>query len=130
MKLFMMISLVVSSLAHGAPLRGTLTADGVIDGVNQFRCQLDAGKYSIAVNLNTDQKTVAFNLAGKLTSPENVDTTITGTYSLIELKEPQKPNLKIYEMNSYAYNFNLKFTDGTALPTLTLVWSGRELICQ
>ncbi len=131
MKSLLMAGWFVSTMVSAAPVVGVLTEDGVTDTSSSYRCQLPAGKGdTIKITVDTDQKTLDIELGGNLSHPKHVDTLITGPYTLVRQREAFKNPSRSYDLTSRGYDFSLKFTEAKATPILTLVWTGREYLCQ
>ncbi len=113
------------------PMQGTLTVDSVTDNVTSYKCQLEGGTgYTIQLAHDTSARTMTVQLGGKLAYPENTTLKITGPYYEVDSVEPGKAAEKSFEMEARAYDLKLAFTDGKALPLLTLAWGARPFLCQ
>jgi len=131
MKTLMVLALMaVTGAATAAPTMGRLETT-TLDGNTGYRCQLEGGKgYTIAVGLDTDQRLLSVELGGNLSFPKGATLKMTGPYTDVSVTDFGKAPTKSYELDTRGYDFSLTFTEGKAMPVLTLVFTGREFLCQ
>jgi len=131
MKTLMAVALAgITGIATAAPTVGRLEAIRLDDSTG-YRCQLEGGKgNTILVGLNTDQRLLSVELDGNLAYPKGATMKINGAYTDVRVSDFGKAPQKSYELAARGFDFSLTFTEGKAMPVLTLVWSGREFLCQ
>jgi hypothetical protein len=122
--------LITTTWANALPSTGRLSVESVLDGTTQYRCQLEGGKNQIGVALNYDQRLLSFEVSGDLSFPKGTTLKITGPYTDVDETETSSSGKKSFELSARGYDFSLTFKSGSSLPTLTLIWSGREFFCE
>lgn len=130
MKNWMVLSLIgISTAASAVTVRGTLTAE-VTDGTTTYRCQFEDKPNTITVALNTDQRLLTLGMAGPFTYPVGTQLKLTGPYVEAEEAVVNAAPTKAYEFRSHGYDVALTFTQGKAMPALTLAYGAGQFVCQ